>query len=485
MNGKDIISNGTVTQASGFIETDGASTWTNNGVFELSAASSLNGNNSGVASSLVLTNTASGTLRNAGGTNSFTAGVTVHNQGAVQVNAGTLNLGGNERARTGSFNALSGATLGFSGGTHNFNPLSSVTVAAGGTLAASGGAVVQLDADATASLSGAISVSGNLTQANLAPGSGTILPTSISMSDGTLNLTPPNATISPVSVSISNGGVANLNSAAVTIGDLDLTNGTLGGTGHVTLAAPGLGTGTHSWAFGTLGGAGDLTIASGATFALITGSHTLNGKDIINNGTVTQASGFIETDGASTWTNNGVFELSAASSLNGNNSGVASSLVLTNTASGTLRNAGGTNSFTAGVTVHNQGAVQVNAGTLNLGGNGGTHTGSFNALSGATLGLQRRHAQLQSALERHGGGRRHAGGERRRGGAAGRGCDGEPERGDFGQRQPHPGEPGAGQRHDSAHEHQHERRHAEPDPAERDDQPGERVDQQRGGGEPE
>ena len=281
--------------------------------------------------------------------------MTVHNQGAVQVNAGTLNLGGNGGTHTGSFNALSGATLGFSGGTHNFNPLSSVTVAAGGTLAASGGAVVQLDADATASLSGAISVSGNLTQANLAPGSGTILPTSISMSDGTLNLTPPNATISPVSVSISNGGVANLNSAAVTIGDLDLTNGTLGGTGHVTLAAPGLGTGTHSWAFGTLGGAGDLTIASGATFALITGSHTLNGKDIINNGTVTQASGFIETDGASTWTNNGVFELSAASSLNGNNSGVASSLVLTNTASGTLRNAGGTNSFTAGVTVHEPG----------------------------------------------------------------------------------------------------------------------------------
>ena len=85
----------------------------------------------------------------------------MHNQGAVQVNAGTLNLGGNGGTHTGSFNALSGATLGFSGGTHNSIRSRASRWAAGGTLAASGGAVVQLDAECDGEPSGAISVSGN------------------------------------------------------------------------------------------------------------------------------------------------------------------------------------------------------------------------------------------------------------------------------------------------------------------------------------
>ena len=65
--------------------------------------------------------------------------MTVHNQGTVQVTAGTLELGGNGGTHTGSFNATAG-TLDFSGGTHNFDPRSSVTVAAGATLATSGSA---------------------------------------------------------------------------------------------------------------------------------------------------------------------------------------------------------------------------------------------------------------------------------------------------------------------------------------------------------
>lgn len=171
------------------------------------------------------------------------------------------------------------------------------------------------------------------------------------------------------------GGVTATLDADTTAASLSLA-GTLDGTGNVAL------TGAGSWTSGTLGGAGDLTIAAGATLSMVSSTHTVNGKDVVNHGTVNWTGGQLQLDGASTFVNNGTFQ------LNGNvtalNSG-SGSMTFTNAALGTMRNLGGTNILGAGLTVHNQGAVQVNAGVLDFAGGGGTHTGSFATAAGTTL----------------------------------------------------------------------------------------------------
>ena len=304
-------------------------------MFELSAASSLNGNHSGAAGTLVLTNTASGTLRNAGGTNSFSAGMTVHNQGAVQVTAGTLELGGNGGTHTGSFATAVGTTLEFGGGNHNLNNASAVELLGAaprqrfrhygkrnGTLTSGG--LLQVTA-------GTLNAGGAINTVTYTQGGGTL--------SGASNLTVSGATLLA-------GGVMTGSGSTITQGLLTINNSTGLDAGRV------------------------LDVQGGASST----AGTIN----LNN-SATAGSGRIVNQAGSTFTTDFDGLLHAT-----NHTGdIGADALFSNL--GTFHKTGDAGTTTVqNLRFDNSNAVEVDSGTLNLT-NGGTHTGSFATAAGTTL----------------------------------------------------------------------------------------------------
>jgi VCBS repeat-containing protein len=365
LTSKSISNNGRIHWVGGTIDVNGSTSLVNGGEFELAANSTL-GNVFAPNGTMVLINSGL-ILQQEAETTIFGPGVTVNNQGRIRIDAGTVSFG-NGGTHTGSFDAAAGATLAFSGGTHNFNPGSSVTVA--GTLAVSAGTV---NLDTEANLSGAIAQTGGIF--NLTPVSGVINPARISVSGSgaVLNLTAVDA-ISTASVTIANAGTANLNSATQ-IGALSVTGGGtaggaggLGGTGAVTLLAGG----AHAWNSGNLSGSGTLTVAARATLAIAGGDHFLNSKPIVNDGQVRWTGGVIDVNGSNTFANRGELDM-AANSVLGNQFAPNGTLTLTNT--GVIRQLAGTTTLTRDVTLVNTGLIDVAAGSVLLRTGGFTSAG--------------------------------------------------------------------------------------------------------------
>jgi hypothetical protein len=199
-----------------------------------------------------------GLFRQASGTTPTIVTVPFNNSGTLQVSAATLslNLGG---TNTGTINTGPGATVDLGGGTHVLSAGSVVTGA--GVLGVSGGATV------TAS-------------GTFASGS------TLSLTAGTVTLSPScNVTTATLNIG---GGVLNFDSSG-TVGMVNVTAGTLGGTSPVTVTGPlTLGGGTVTNALVTANGGLN-----------INGGVTLSGGKLINHGiAVWSAGNFTGANGA-------------------------------------------------------------------------------------------------------------------------------------------------------------------------------------------
>ena len=175
------------------------------------------------------------------------------------------------------------------------------------------------------------------------------------------------------------GGTANFN-GTITLGSMNLSGGTLGGTGNVTFG------GTVNWTGGTIAGTGTTDIAAGGT---------------LNVSNTVYLQGVLENDGTANWTagsysaicmsngtinNYGSWAANSSSSLDayGMNSGSVNAF--NNEASGTFTQEGtGTTEFTSdpsGMPFNNAGTVNVSAGTLQLT-SGGSNSAAINVSAGA------------------------------------------------------------------------------------------------------
>jgi RHS repeat-associated protein len=166
------------------------------------------------------------------------------------------------------------------------------------------------------------------------------------------------------------GGVANFNTD-VSLPGLQLSVGTLAGTGTVTL------TGTTNWTGGNMAGPGTTHIAAGAELILSSpGVKGLNnGRQLVNDGTISvEDTGSLVRSGGDLpmLTNNGLFEIKADASV------INSGTFLNN---GTLRkDAGTTGTSEIDFAFTNSGTVDVLGGTLSLRGGdapAGASTGAF------------------------------------------------------------------------------------------------------------
>ncbi|MBI3851712.1 MAG: hypothetical protein HY298_15770 [Verrucomicrobia bacterium] len=284
------------------------------------------------------------------GTTTVVSGVSFNNSGTVEIQTGTLDLGGGG-THSGSFAVPAGTALTLSGGGHSAGASSSVIGA--GQFTISGG---------TATLAGLVNVSGSNT-----------------FSGGTANLNG-NYICTNNTMTIS-GGTANFSGAGlVSPAVLNFSNGTLTGTSTVTVNT------AMNWTGGRMSGSGRTIIPSGVTVnAAIPSLVILETRTLENGGTVL-------------WTGAGIF-------------GVISGAVITNRvgalfhaqnavglgggiANGRLDNVGtfrksvsaGITAVASGMSFNNFGVVEIQSGTLDLGG-GGTHSGSFTVPVGTALTL--------------------------------------------------------------------------------------------------
>ncbi|MCC6124147.1 MAG: autotransporter-associated beta strand repeat-containing protein [Pirellulales bacterium] len=252
------------------------------------------------------------------GTTSINIGFS--NAGTVNVNAGTLALGGGGASGGGTFNVASGATLNFAGGAHTVG-------------AVNGTGLLLIGGTVDASIANAFG--------------GTLV-----MNDGSLS-------------------IADTFSAP----SFEMNGGAIGGLGTLSIA------GASTWTYGHMVGAGsttfngDLAIAGGASYLRIL-------ERAVNfNATTTWTGGSFETGNGALITNSGAFL--------DQNAGSVYFLGYFYTA-GSFSNTGTYTKTGAGTTsinigFGNAGTVNVNAGTLALGGGGASGGGTFNVASGATL----------------------------------------------------------------------------------------------------
>jgi len=266
-------------------------------------------------------------------TKSLTIGTTTFNTlfdntGAVTVKTGTLNLNGGGDA-TGTFKAVSGATLGF---TQDHYTLEAASLVSGG------GTVQFLD---NAFFGGSVySVNGSFTASK------------VLISGGTVNF-----------------------DANTTLPTLTFTGGTVSGTGNLTVTGP------LNWTGGTMSGSGTTTANGALLIETTSATPVLNGRTFESDGTAT-----LTGSGTFTIVSGALFDNPKGSTFNVQGDATIGDGSDTGTFSneGTFRKTLTTGTTPLDVQFNNTGTTSVQSGTLALAG-GGTSSGSFAASSGADL----------------------------------------------------------------------------------------------------
>ena len=324
-------SGGLTLTAAGNLVNNGVAAWTGPASITIDAGSTLT-NSAGATFNLTAAVadtgiSGAGVFANAGTVNSTAAGLrtvigsTFNNTATVNVDGGTLRLTG-DGVDTGAYVVDAGTTLDFAGGTRILGVAAGLTGA--GTLSVSGGTVIFNAAHGmnTTVSGGAASFNSNLADVG-----------TFTVTGGSADV---NAAFGATTTTVS-GGTANFNGgAAHATRTLNLTGGTLGGTGNLTVLSDG------TWSAGSVSGAGaSLTIGAGTGAVLnatgdtvkLVDSATLN---IANGGTLNlTGSGNLVLNNAAALNNNGTLDIQSDADIV-NTAGAAA---LTNTA--TLRKSGG------------------------------------------------------------------------------------------------------------------------------------------------
>jgi RHS repeat-associated protein len=321
-------------------------TFTNLGTVTISTANSL------ICQSLVPTpgtflNQGTVIKRGAGNAHfsEYNTGVRFHNQGTVQVEAGTLSLRGGGSHTTGF--TLAGGTLAV-GGSHTF-PSTSPISGIGGFQTVLG----------SQTFDAPVSITGAATFGTFSSGTATF---NAPFDCGSLSLPLGTATFNST-LTVAQGGA------------VSISGGTLQGPADLVV------TGVMSWSGGSMRGTGLTTIAAGGTLN-ITGGTSFLSRALVLNGTANWTGGQWSVNGV-TVTNNGAFVASSAATLTCYSSvSIAGAFINSGTF---IKQGTGSANFALnvqGVTFNNAGNLEVRAGTLGLRA-GGSHTSGITISGGA------------------------------------------------------------------------------------------------------
>ena len=298
----------------------------------------------------------SGVLTRNSGTGTFSiSGVILNNTGTVNIQTGTLALGGGDGgSTTGDFHIASGAVLNFQS---NFNFAATSEITGAGAAIFSGG---------TSTVNGTYNVTG-----------------ASYFTGATVTFAAPVTSLGTAPLTVT-GGAVNFNSTTPALGGIHLTGGVLGGSGTVTT------TGNLDWTGGQLTGSGMASVA-GLASTIGGVNQKFLGRVLTNTGTMTYGSSdghtlYFGPDAASpgVLNNNGTFRVAAGGDFSPNYAPAGQAI--NNAGIWNVSGLGTISNVSGGIAFHNTGTVNVLSGGLALGGgdSSGT-TGAFNVGSGGTL----------------------------------------------------------------------------------------------------
>jgi hypothetical protein len=324
-------------------------TFTNGATFTNSAGATFTVNNDQtITNNGYATNTINnaGTFTKSPSTNTTTINAFFNNTGTLKVNSGTLVLAGGG-VNTKTITVAAGKTLTFAGGNFRHTPASSIT--GGGSVIFSGG---------YSAVNGTYNISGASSSTTVTGGTAEFT--------GTLTSVGPTLTIT--------AGTAFFFRNFST-GTLNLTGGTLGGSGDITVNS------LLNWTGGGMGGTGSTTVAAAATLSLGGSSQlSLDGWTLKNAGTGTwSGTGNIAFADAAAFINQAGAHFTVTNDQNISFSGFG-----TITNAGTFTKSPNLNTTALGLLFYNTGTVNVSSGTLSFQG-GGSSTGTFTVVAGSTL----------------------------------------------------------------------------------------------------
>jgi len=185
------------------------------------------------------------------------------------------------------------------------------------------------------------------------------------------NFTAPSGT-----VTVEAGELTMETGTTGTIANLALKGGSISGAGTLAISS------SVSWTGGTMNGSGSTVVGSGAT-ATIEGPVQLVGRTLVNKGTITYPSSYIEMREGARIENSGTFNAnSEGSGISREGGGTAPVFVNT----GTFRKTTGKEPTKVGVSFTNNGTVKTEAGTLSFT-DGGLSTGTWAAAEGTSIAL--------------------------------------------------------------------------------------------------
>jgi hypothetical protein len=319
--GHTLVNNAVANFSGGTLLLDNSSTFTNNNVFNATDEADIAGG--GTAATFVN----AGILNKSGAGTTTTISRTFNNSGTVNVDGGSLAIGGGGVSSGGRFDVDAGATLNFFA---NYTVNAPTIVTGAGAAQFIGGAV---DLNGTYTITGATTIS----------------------------------------------GIANFNTN-VTLTTLDLS-GSLGGSGNVAISS------ALVWSDGAMTGGSSTTVANTAafTFTGATDKRLNFGRTLVNN-TTTTLSGNLLLDNGSLFDNNGTFNVVDEADIGG----VGSPASFQN--DGTLNKSGAGTTTAFSRTFNNAGTVNVDGGTLAVGGGGTTSGGTFDVDAGATQNFSNNYA---------------------------------------------------------------------------------------------
>jgi uncharacterized repeat protein (TIGR01451 family) len=181
-----------------------------------------------------------------------------------------------------------------------------------------------------------------------------------------------NGAWSGMAIDVTGGSVA-FNTSG-TMPALSLSGGTIAGSGALTV------TGSSTWSGGTIGGSGALTFDAGAIVAMPGTSGMTLARPLLNNGIINFAasSSAMLIDGVPV-TNNGTFDIQSTQGI----MVTAGTPPFTN--GGTLKKSAGAGVVQFAAPLMNTGAVEIEAGTLNVSGTYAQSAGTTDVRPGATL----------------------------------------------------------------------------------------------------
>ncbi len=333
----------------------GSSTWSGTGGMRIGSGASLHNAGTFTAQSDAALSTLAGAtplfdnqvgavFRKSGTAGTTTVDVPFDNHGTVDIVSGTVDFSSGGTG-SGPFTGAAGTTLRFGGGNYTLGGGASVSAAN----VALAGATVDISCPYNAATS-----------------------TSITLGTGTFN---PAANLTSLGSALSvGGGTLTLDSGeAISLTTLTQTGGTLQGGDAIAVS------GSMAWSAGVVTGSGTVDANGGITYSGpavkdLTGSRSLN-----TTGT-THWSGPVRLGGTASIHNSGIWQ----SESDGSISRLLAGVRFENRPGATLRKTAGTGTTTVDVVFDNDGAVEVQSGTLSIA-HGGTGTGTFSGLAATTL----------------------------------------------------------------------------------------------------